>query len=218
MMESERRTLVSSNIDLNQLDVRELKILDKAVVEQLLKASARAEAWLFYGMLVCALTVSALAIFLPVNALDRWPWLGVITYRAMAWFPFLAEYARYSEFPQVVSVVKVYAFFLWLPATLVGWVLFWGRRRVALAALMSGVRPRVIKPTSELVLLFGYVLAFFGMWLLPGDSSFMPGFTTANRFGLALVDGGGLFFLSMLPGVIALTFYLRLNSKHTQRR
>ena len=195
-----------------------MQSLDKATAERLVKQAGRRVRWYWYALLAWGLGIAALAIFIPADVLDRWPWAAAFVKQMTQWFPFLGEHARYSRFPQVVSFVKSASFALLPLATATGWAGLWGNRRVVLASLIAGIRPQMLKPTSELLLLFCYALAFFGVWVLPGDPGFMKGFTTASRLGLAFIDGGMFFFVAVIPGALALSLFLRLNSHHIPQK
>lgn len=210
-------SLEGDGIDIRRLGVKTLQKMDKATADRLVRKAGKRARWYWYAFLGWSLSIAALAIFTPVDVLDRWPWAATFVKKMTEWFPFLGAHARHSRFPQVVSFVKSASFALLPLATATGLFLFWSHRRVALASLITGVRPTFLKPMTELLFLFVYALCLFGVWLIPGDPGFMAGFTTTNRFGLGFIDAIGFFFVALIPGMLALALYLRINSRHIPR-
>lgn len=142
-------------------------------------------------VLVASLLPLVLALSLPLDALDRWPWLMSLIEPVVAALPQLLATAKATAFPQVALVVY--------GSVIAGFVI------VASHFLVSGlivnyrvalIRYRALRFASSSQLLLYAVLSpavslgslcVFLMW--PGDPSIAEGLTTASRLGLGLFAG-----------------------------
>lgn len=205
------------DVDIRDLTLDEIKSLDKATAERLVKRAGRWARWYVYTLLTWAMLVAVMALATPADVFDRWSWAKAFVMQMTEWFPFLGSHARYSRFPQAVSFVKAASFSLLPLGTATGLAFCWRYRRVALASLIAGIRKTFVKPTTELLFVFVYALCILGVWVLPGDPGFMKGFTTGSRLGLALIDGTGFFFAAFIPGMFVLSVFVRVNAHHIPR-
>jgi len=140
-------------------------------------------------VLVASLLPLVLALSLPLDALDRWPWLMKLIEPVVATLPQILATAKATTFPQVALVVYC--------SVLAGFVI------VALHALVTGLivnyRPALIRYralrhlTARQLLLWaalGPVITLGSLYVLlmmPGDPSFAEGLTTKSRVGLGLL-------------------------------
>jgi len=142
-------------------------------------------------VLVASLLPLVLALGLPLDALDRWPWLMKLIKPVVAALPQILATAKATAFPQVALVVYC--------GVIAGFVI------VALHALVTGLivnyRPALIRYralrhlTARQLLLYaalGPVITLGSLYVLlmmPGDPSFAEGLTTKSRIGLGLLSG-----------------------------
>lgn len=103
-------------------------------VQPLSNKKPRSDAWLLAHPLlhVFPMTAALLALFAPVDILDRAPWLAVWCGRVIEWFPFLGKHAAVSVYPQVTTLVMCVSWALLLPSVLGASSVFWSFRYRAL--------------------------------------------------------------------------------------
>lgn len=162
--------------------------------------------------------VVMVALFAPVDVLDRFPSLAAFCHQMIAWFPFLGAHATRSNYPQVTTLVKCLSFSV-LPVCLIGgWTVMWGIRH----RVVERVRRRLLKPLAWWLapLAVGLaVLALVANWWLTNEPSFCKGCTTRNRLGLAFIEAVAIMQIATAPALAALTIYVRsLRSSATQQR
>lgn len=140
---------------------------------------------------VASLLPLVLALSLPLDALDRWPWLMKLIEPVVAALPQILATAKATAFPQVALVVYC--------SVIAGFVI------VASHALITGLivnyRPALIRYralrhlTARQLLLYaalGPVItlgSLYALLMMPGDPSFAEGLTTKSRVGLGLLSG-----------------------------
>lgn len=152
--------------------------------------------------------VAMVALFAPVDVLDRFPSLAAFCRQMIAWFPFLGAHAARSNYPQVTTLVKCLSLSV-LPICVVGgWIVMWGvRHRVA-----DQMRRGLLKPVAWWlvpVALGLTVLAIVGNWWLTNEPSFCRGCTTRNRLGLAFIEAVVVWSIAILPAFAAVIVYVR---------
>lgn len=142
-------------------------------------------------VLVASLLPLVLALSLPRDALDRWPWLMSLIEPVVAALPQLLATVKATAFPQVALVVYC--------SVIAGFVI------VASHALVTGlivnyraalIRYRALRHLASWQLLLyaaiGPVITLGGLYvflMMPGDPSIAEGLTTASRVGLGLFSG-----------------------------
>ena len=152
----------------------------------------RAMRWvMLVGWVVPTVLLPLIALFAPLDVLDRWPELTktCATVKAMLGqlFPTVDffRHARSTMFPQVATVATAY--------TAIAWVWMTGVTLLLTFVVHAGVRP-LIRDMGIKKLLWAFwgfppfaLGGLFVFFALPGDPSFASGLTTSSRGGYAFM-------------------------------
>jgi hypothetical protein len=161
------------------------------------------------------IVVALVALFAPVDVLDRCPTLATFCRQMIDWFPFLGGHAARSSYPQVTTLVKCLSF-TFLPVCLGGgWIALWGVRQRLLERIRRGLAkppPWWMAPACAVLFPISVVVN----WWVASEPSYCQGCTTSNRLGLAFLEGGVLWFLGLIPAFVALALFVR-RSVHLAR-
>lgn len=141
-------------------------------------------------VMVASLLPLVLALGLPLDALDRWPWLMRLIEPTLAAFPRLLATAKATVFPQVALVVycSVIAGFaiVALHALITGLIVNYPRALIRYRALrFASPWQLLLYGTLNPVITLG---SLYVLLMMPGDPSFAEGLTTKSRVGLGLLS------------------------------
>lgn len=153
-----------------------------------------------------------LALFAPVDILDRFVWLRSSTLQFIEWFPFLGSHAAFSSFPQVTTLVQCVSWAL-LPVTVFFcWTVLWPFRHQIEQRISINLSK--LPPASHFLLYpIIFPVVIFAIWMMPGDPSFCQGCTTNSRPGLALLTYSGLLGVSVIPVGFSIVAFLHLKRR-----
>lgn len=142
-----------------------------------------------------------IALFAPNNVLEQWPVAKAFTNWMQAKLPFINRHADSTTYPQVALLVNCLTVALipllslvWLVASFANYPKLLARNR-ATKALGWQKHLFVIFFATPFILAMLYVMVG-----ISGDPSWAKGFTTHHRGGLAFLNGGMLWGMSMVFG------------------
>lgn len=152
---------------------------------------------------------AAVALFAPLDVLDRYPFAATVVDNMVQCLPALRGHAAATKFPQVALLHATLLLLFLGPLTLLHWAYMhyaqWKRRTVGLRDRFR--RDRVIL----LKVVLGSILFTAGLFLqflvLHGDWSVTPGLATESRLGLAVMFGVHMWGCAFLAS-IALSYCL----------
>ena len=163
------------------------------------------------GWVVPTALFPLIALFAPLDVLDRWPELAKACATVKATleqlFPEVDffRHARSTVFPQVATVATAY--------TAVAWVWMTGATLLVSLVTQSGGRTTLWRMGAKKVL--GFSITFpllalgtlFVFFALPGDPSFAKGLTSSGRGGYAFMGTCALGFGSLGIGLWPLVIF-----------
>lgn len=155
-----------------------------------------------------------IALFAPLDVLDRWPELAKVCASVKAalgqLFPKVDffRHARSTVFPEVATVATAYTAIAWVWMTGVTLLLtFVGHAGVRAAGKDMGIKKLLWAFLGFPLFALGGLFVFFA---LPGDPSFASGLTTSGRVGYAIMGTSTLLIGSFGIGLWPIVSFMFL--------